>query len=214
DDVVTRNFNINILLKSQNSYNLGSMMKSLGLKQVIKDPTRESDNSSTLIDHLYVPVNSKFVHNGVHKINLSDHHMIYTVRANIYNEKMEPIKKIKIKNRSKPWFGQEIQSLIKEKDRLYKKFLKNRRNAEIKRKYKLARNNLNLLCRKAKHNYFNQELEKSKKSSTNMWKVMDNLVNYKSNNRCKNILSLEKDGKTISELNEIQKELAETFTYN
>src|SRR5207237_6381308 len=90
------------------------MMKSLGLKQVIKDPTRESDNSSTLIDHLYVPVNSKFVHNGVHKINLSDHHMIYTVRANIYNEKMEP----KVLE-SRSWKKVDMDKLTHEVNNLY-----------------------------------------------------------------------------------------------
>src|SRR5207237_10732780 len=80
DVVITGDLNINLLLKTQMVYQLTNLMRCYGLQQQIKAATREGD-SSTLIDHIYTPINSKFIISEVLKINISDHHLLYTVRV-------------------------------------------------------------------------------------------------------------------------------------
>ena len=48
--------------------------------QLIRDPTRETLNSSTLIDHVATTNKSNVVVAGVHEISISDHYLIYCVR--------------------------------------------------------------------------------------------------------------------------------------
>ena len=51
-----------------------------GLKQLIKEPTRETLRTSTLIDHVAVSEPRNIVDSGVLKIAMSDHYMVYCVR--------------------------------------------------------------------------------------------------------------------------------------
>ena len=51
-----------------------------GLKQLINQPTRETLNTSTLIDHIAISDHRNIVESGVLSIALSDHYMIYCVR--------------------------------------------------------------------------------------------------------------------------------------
>ena len=51
-----------------------------GLKQLINQPTRETLNTSTLIDHIAVSDHRNIVESGVLNIALSGHYMIYCVR--------------------------------------------------------------------------------------------------------------------------------------
>jgi len=45
-------FNINLLTKSTYSNRIISVIQSMGLKQIISDPTRVTENSKTLIDYV------------------------------------------------------------------------------------------------------------------------------------------------------------------
>ena len=47
-----------------------------GLKQVIKEPTRVTVQSSTLIDHITVSSTDNIVESGVLKVTLSDHYHV------------------------------------------------------------------------------------------------------------------------------------------
>ena len=51
-----------------------------GLKQLIKEPTRVTVQSSTLIDHIAVSNADNIVESGVLKITLSDHYLVYAIR--------------------------------------------------------------------------------------------------------------------------------------
>ena len=76
-------FNIDILDKNNaNRKKLLDLIKPLGLRQIIKDPTRLSPQKNSCIDLLIT--NSNFIQNaGVCDINLSDHLLILYSRQNI-----------------------------------------------------------------------------------------------------------------------------------
>ena len=50
------------------------------MKQLIKEPTRVTVQSSTLIDHIAFSNADNIVESGVLKITLSDHYLVYAVR--------------------------------------------------------------------------------------------------------------------------------------
>ena len=51
-----------------------------GFHQLIKRGTRETLESSTLIDHIATSNKSNIVTSGVHETSISDHYMVYCVR--------------------------------------------------------------------------------------------------------------------------------------
>ena len=51
-----------------------------GLKQLIKEPTRETLHTSTLIDHVVVNDPRNIVDSGILKITMSDHYMVFCIR--------------------------------------------------------------------------------------------------------------------------------------
>jgi len=55
-------------------------MRSHGLKQIIDSPTRVTEKSRTLIDHIYVNFPGKIVSSGVVSTGMSDHRLVYFVR--------------------------------------------------------------------------------------------------------------------------------------
>ena len=59
---------------------LQASMDTIGLEQIITEPTRVTKDTSTLIDHIYVNKRELYGTSGVIPIGLSDHHLIYAVR--------------------------------------------------------------------------------------------------------------------------------------
>ena len=59
---------------------LKDLYQSFGLKQLITEPTRETENTSTIIDHIAVSNANNIVESGVFKAAISDHHIVYSVR--------------------------------------------------------------------------------------------------------------------------------------
>ena len=51
-----------------------------GLKQLITEPTRETTNTATLIDHIAVSNTNNIVESGVTKTAMSDHYLAYAIR--------------------------------------------------------------------------------------------------------------------------------------
>lgn len=62
------------------------MMEIFNLTQIITDPTREAQDSSTLIDQIYVNHPKLYSSRDVLPIGLSDHHLVYSVRKKFKNE--------------------------------------------------------------------------------------------------------------------------------
>ena len=50
------------------------------LSQLINEPTRTTDSSSTLIDHIFTNTPDKVVCSGVSHVSISDHSLIYAFR--------------------------------------------------------------------------------------------------------------------------------------
>jgi hypothetical protein len=72
-------FNID---ENRNS-DLKNLMKTYGLSQIIKEDTRVTRGSSTLIDHIYVSEARDICKSGVIPIGISGHHLVYAVRGKI-----------------------------------------------------------------------------------------------------------------------------------
>ena len=59
---------------------LADLYNSFGLTQLISEPTRETIDTSTIIDHIAVNVECNIIESGVLKLALSDHHLVYAIR--------------------------------------------------------------------------------------------------------------------------------------
>ena len=121
---------------------------SYSLKQLISTPTRTTENTATLIDHVLTNSPHKIIKSGVVEVNLSDHELIYCTRkttklkSNKRNETYAcvnmayldfvtkivdvidsycPSKRVRIKGNTKPWFDSEVISLVNKRDSCYKK---------------------------------------------------------------------------------------------
>ncbi|WAR25156.1 hypothetical protein MAR_010860, partial [Mya arenaria] len=76
------------LLNSKINDEWSSYILSLGLKQLIKQPTRECSTSKTLIDHIYTNCDQNICNVSVPKIGISDHYPILCTRKLNYKEKI------------------------------------------------------------------------------------------------------------------------------
>ena len=84
-----------------------------GLKQLIKEPTRVTVQSTTLIDHIVVSNTDNIVESGVLKITLSDHYLVYAVRKFQGGIKRQHkfIRTRQMKNFSEEAFLSELRSI-------------------------------------------------------------------------------------------------------
>ena len=150
------------------------LVRTFGLTQLIEEPTRTTDKTSTLLDHILVNTPSKVSQSGVLNKCLSDHDIIYMTRkhqniktgkhntlsirsmknytkelfiqklsevqfpnytnfesvndayADLLNkfmsviDKIAPLKQIRLKTNTKPWFDSEILKRIRIRDNLRK----------------------------------------------------------------------------------------------
>ena len=95
--MVLGDLNINYQLDENLHSNHIYMMEQLfSLTQLITDPTRVTNHSSTLIDVILTTCPSKHLTSGVYESNLSDHYMVYT-EVNILPEK-RPHKEVRFRN--------------------------------------------------------------------------------------------------------------------
>ncbi|WAR28342.1 hypothetical protein MAR_014046 [Mya arenaria] len=76
------------LLNSKINDEWSSYILSLGLKQLIKQPTRECSTSKTLIDHIYTNCDQNICNVSVPKIGISDHYPILCTKKLNYKEKI------------------------------------------------------------------------------------------------------------------------------
>ena len=63
-----------------NSMHMRNIYSLFGFKQVIKEPTSETLDSSSLIDHVATNLPANIVDSGVLKIPLSDHYVVFCIR--------------------------------------------------------------------------------------------------------------------------------------
>lgn len=72
-------FNIDLSSKSNSSKQCKTLTKRFSLKQLIKSPTRTTETSSTLIDHLYAKKDAQLVQAGNFTLTNSDHNCIFAI---------------------------------------------------------------------------------------------------------------------------------------
>ena len=67
-------------MSDTNSHLLSDIMDVYGLQQMINEPTRITDMTSTLIDLIYTNCPDKVISSGVCHVSISDHSVIYIYR--------------------------------------------------------------------------------------------------------------------------------------
>ena len=119
--------------------------------------------------------------------------------SNILKESMDecfPLKTIKIKQKSaaKPWITDELKALIKQKNKLYSKYIK--RPITHGDEYRALRNRVTHLTRDCKRQFYCSQLEDAKGDSKKTWKIISKLMNKP---KREGIKELSIDGETITD---------------
>ena len=84
DSLVLGDFNICLLNnKSKLCKDYKSLLKYYNCKQLVNSPTRVTEKSCTLLDHIFTNNIEKFSQSGVLPMGLSDHYITYCTRKNI-----------------------------------------------------------------------------------------------------------------------------------
>ena len=87
--------------------------QSYRLEQIINEPTRETTETSTLLDHVVVSNINNIVESGVYRVALSDHYLVYAVRKfrGGLNNQHKVIKTRQMKNFDEELFLADIASV-------------------------------------------------------------------------------------------------------
>jgi len=78
--IMMGDFNINLLSKDNYTLKCNNICAFFNLSQLIDSPTRTTEVSKTLIDHVYVSKSTPICKSGAFSLTHSDHYCIYTVR--------------------------------------------------------------------------------------------------------------------------------------
>ena len=95
--LILGDFNKDLLSTNQNRDWLDSMT-SLGLTQLVNSPTRVTNTTSTLIDHIYTSNEEIILDARVSQIGLSDHYAIFCCRKINFTLKSNSHKSIKYRS--------------------------------------------------------------------------------------------------------------------
>jgi Reverse transcriptase (RNA-dependent DNA polymerase) len=79
DICILGDFNLDLCSQYPAAHELASQLLKYGLKQLIKFPTRISNNSATLIDHIYYNKNDFVADAGTLPSDFSDHEIVYVI---------------------------------------------------------------------------------------------------------------------------------------
>ena len=95
---------------------------------------------------------------------------------------MKKLTKKQIRSQHKPWITKGIKRSIKNRDWIYKKFIKEKDptiKSIIYNRFKFYRNNIVKLIRKAKINHFKNFFNNNMRDSKNIWKGINQLITSK-----------------------------------
>ena len=111
------------------------------------------------------------------KVNLyfSEYKKIYDAHFPLKN------KKIHNKTLSKPWISNDLQRMLKKKNNLYYKKLKNPTSVNIE-KYKLYKKELDVTLKLSKKLYFERKIVETSKNMRERWDTIRLLINRQRNN--------------------------------
>ena len=111
----------------------------------------------------------------------SDVNSAYNVFTNIINNafvKNCPVKVISKTEKNipmKPWINQTLLNCCKKKNTLYRKYLKCK-SAQALQRYKLYKNNLTSLLRKAEKVYYSNKLQQYKGDMKETWRILNSFI--------------------------------------
>lgn len=116
--------------------------------------------------------------------------------------KIFPKKNIYIKNKevNKPWISEELGEYIKERHRLYKKYIK--KPITFGKQYRKYRNKVNNMLETAKRNYYMSKLNMAAGNGKETWKVIREIVKGKCN-QASNIEQINVNGQKVTDPNVI-----------
>ena len=80
DIVIMGDMNIDLLKRNTDTTKYKDCLHTLPLQQLVKDPTRLTDRTRTLIDHINVNHTEMYYTAGSSELGISDHSLVYTVR--------------------------------------------------------------------------------------------------------------------------------------
>ena len=89
--IIMGDFNVDLTQKEEKGNELLRLTESYGLLQLITTPTRITNTSSTLIDHIYTNVCAHYIQSGCIEAGISDHLPVYAIFENF---DCEPFKKV------------------------------------------------------------------------------------------------------------------------
>ncbi|XP_072041239.1 uncharacterized protein [Amphiura filiformis] len=100
------------------------------------------------------------------------------------------VKKSRTKNRMPraPWITYSLLKCIRRKNKLFKKQIQKPTDANVQR-YKMYRNRLNSLLRRAKQNYFSSQLNKERFNMRNTWKILNSVLRCPKKTSCQKFVS-------------------------
>ena len=123
-------------------------------------------------------------------------------------DEMAPVKRLTRKEvglHQRPWINHDILASMSDRDKLYKAFL-NEKDPTIRvtfhKTYKLKRNSVTSQLRKAKKHYFNLFFEENQNNVKQTWKGIRNLINV-SKKSSTNIKKIVDNGKEITDPKEM-----------
>ena len=137
--------------------------------------------------------------------DIQDVNEMYDTFLSLYKEmydKCFPIVNIQHKNTNthNPWLTKEIKALIRRKNILYRKYVKNPTSYRHDI-YKCCRNIVNKMIRKEKRAYYKVKFENAKDNIKKTWNVINGVLNKK--NTKKDITDIEVNDENVLDKQEI-----------
>ena len=108
--------------------------------------------------------------------------------------KNAPLREIRVKHHFNPWFSNEIQQAIYERNRLHKLSIL-KKSVELFKEFTRARNKVTSLVRQAKRKFYSDHLSNNNTSSDRMWKLLKEFLPNKKGNT----ISALKDPQTFND---------------
>ena len=144
--------------------------------------------------------------------NVNEAMLAFNQKITIAYNKSFPFKRLSTKRaKDKPWITTGLKESIKQKHLLYKKFIFNK-SEENKVAYKIFKNKLRSLIRKAETDYYTNVFNSKTQSMKEMRKELHNLLNTKKKNKGNSITKLIMNNQEITKDKDIANALNEHFT--
>ena len=88
--------------------------------------------------------------------------------------------KNEVKRKQKPWISDEILKMIKQRDKLYRQFIKTNNDTlkmEFQKRYKTVRNQIVTLCRSSKKEYYKNFFANNAANLSKTWRGIKSIIN-------------------------------------